>query len=315
MTTEQTEVTTEKPAVDANTLGDLADKEPVEETPEESTEEVEAPEVESEEESEEEVEEEKPEGEEEVSEEEPKPKKKGGFQKRIDRLNKQKADESSARTAAEKERDYWREQALRGQKPPEEKIVELAKDLSKRPVADNFETNDQYLEALVDWKADQKVAAQKEAEQKKRFQTEAQTRLNTYKARAIAFAKTQDDFDEALNSVPTPMSVAVNEAILDSEYGPQMAYALANDLEEYERICNLPYSAGLRAMGKLEAKFATGKTETKISSDTKIPKAPKPVTPVRNRGTSATKDINNPAIEQREYEKLREEQTKLKNRR
>jgi hypothetical protein len=288
-------------------LGDLAppkpvdDPKPVEEKPvdpveepkEEPTEPVEDP-VEPQE-----GEEPKEEPEEELeakTDEEPKPpKKKGGFQKKIVKL--------------EQEKEYWRQEALRAQanaKPaePTKPIV----DTSTRPKASDFATHDEYLESLVEWKADQKIAAINAKRQQDEAKNQVQTKFQTHNARVEAFKVTHEDFDETMENVNTiPMSLAVQESILDSDHGPEMMYALASDPKEFKRICSLPPLQAAREMGKLETKFI--KT-TSTSSETKTTRAPKPVTPVRTRGAAAVKDLNDPNISYEDYKRLRTEQIK-----
>jgi hypothetical protein len=222
------------------------------------------------------------------------PKKKGGFQKKIVKL--------------EQEKEYWRQEALRSQSNTPQAKIETPKDLSLRPKATDFANHDDYVEALVDWKAEQKITAIQTKSRQDDAKAQIQTRFNTHSERVESFKETHEDFDEALENVSTvPMSIAVQESIIDSDHGPEMMYALANDPKEFKRICSLPPLQAAREMGRLESKFV--KTATP-SSDNKTTRAPKPVTPVRTRGASATKDLNDPNLSYEDFKRLRTEQIK-----
>ena len=285
-------------------LGDLAspakpvdDPKPIEEKPADPVEEKEIPaesEVDPEEPQEVEEEEETKEELEAKTNEEPKPpKKKGGFQKKIVKL--------------EQEKEYWRQEALRAQttaKPIEPVIP--PKDLTTRPKATDFATHDEYLEQLVEWKADQKIAAIQTKRQQDEAKTQVQNKFNTHNSRVISFKESHEDFDEVIDNVSTiPMSIAVQESILDSDHGPEMMYALGNDPKEFKRICSLPPLQAAREMGKLETKFIKPAT---TSSNEKTTRAPKPVSPVRTRGASVPKDLNDPNLPYEEFKRLRNEE-------
>lgn len=219
-----------------------------------------------------------------------KPKKVGGFQKKIAKLKQ--------------ETEYWKAEALRSQSKPLDKVeTVIAKDQTLRPKASDFATHDDYLEALIDHKADQKIQAIQAKRREEEVKSQIETKFNSYRERALAFKETHEDFDEAVESLQ--ITPAINEAIVDSEHGPEMAYFLAQEPKELERIRSLPYGQAAREMGKLEVKFS--KTTTSSVSTTKTPK---PITPVRTRGTSTLKDISDPNLSQREYNRLREEQIK-----
>src|SRR5206468_5111195 len=85
---------------------------------------------------------------------EAKPKKKGGFQRRIDKLN-------AAKAAAQQEADYWKRLALeKGAGEPKKDQVDskapaTAQSNEGKPNPDNFDTHAEYVEALTDWKTEQ----------------------------------------------------------------------------------------------------------------------------------------------------------------
>lgn len=308
--------TSDSPEAVTAALGDLGSKGTAAETTEETTTEIEAK---TDDES---VEAETTEGEtsetdetddeseelETASEEETKgkPKKIGGFQKKI-----QKRDQRIS--VLEQENEFWRKEALRTQTAIDKKAAETVAPPVKeeaKPDKDKFATHDEYMEALTDWKVEQKLALVRKQDVEDKKKSAEITKKQTYHARAVAFAQDHDDFDEALNSVKTPMSPAVEQAIFESEVGPEIAYTLAKNPKEFERLCNLPYGTAMREMGKLEVKFSKPDPKTSVTTTATTTKAPKPVTMVRPRSTTTAKDISDPNLTQREYNRLREEQIK-----
>lgn len=233
------------------------------------------------------------------TEEQPKPKK--GYKKRLDKLRDQKAE-------LIKERDSWREQALRTQAPAQKtESTPVAKDLSLRPKNEDFETHDAYVEALTDWKLDQKLSQREQKQKEDVVKTQIESRVKTYKERAIAFAKANPEFDEVVDDLKG-MTLVVNDSIIESEVGPEIAFYLGNNPDEFKRICSLTPLASAREMGKLEVRFS--KTVSTASSETATTKAPKPVTTLRPRGAATSKDFDDPRSTQRDYEMAREKQIK-----
>ncbi len=293
-----TSMTDSKEAV-AAAEGNLADGKPVENPAPEAKAadgKLEASEASSEKESIDETAEQKEEREE-------KGKKKGGFQKKIGKLTKQREE---ARQAA----DYWRQEALKHQKPVAEKAPQVTPvKADGRPDPNTFEKNEDYIEALADWKVEQKLSQRDQKQRDSVVMTEHQKLVASHVDKVKAFTKDHADFDEALEEInDIPMTVMVQQFILDSEDGPALMYALAKNPEEYARICKLPGDAASRALGRFEAKLEkTSESPKEVTG--KTTKAPDPIKPVGAKGTgSGKKSLDDPSLSQREYEQIREEQ-------
>jgi hypothetical protein len=257
--------TTDSPEAVMAAVGNLAPKEEivVEETENETKGEEKPPETL--EESEEEVE-----ASEDDEPEEERPKKKGGFKRRIEKLN-------SKISQAEQEREYWRQQALKAQAQPQAKPQATPEG---KPSPENFESHDDYVEALTDWKLDQKLQAQSVKQRESQIKSEHQARVDAHINRVQAFAKNHEDFEEAMEDVDDiPISIAVQEIILESENGPELMYELAKNRKEFERICALPALAAARALGRFESKLSK-------QQETKTTKAPPPIRPVGSKSSS-----------------------------
>lgn len=233
----------------------------------------------------------------EAKKDEIKPKKKGGFQKKIGKL--------------EQEKEYWRQEALRAQsqKQTPETKVDTKPELSTKPNPDNYKTVSEYDDAVFDWKYEQKRSREIAKEREDAVKSEVQTKISKHDERVEEFKKSHEDFreswEEAVEMVGAQnLSLTVREAIINSESGPALMYELANDPKEFKRICQLTPISAAMALGKIEARIKPSTTSENKQKKT----VPKPITPVRTKGTKISRDISDPNLSQRDYEKLRNEQ-------
>ena len=236
-----------------------------------------------------------------------KPKKKGGFQRRIDKLN-------ARYSAAQQEVEYWRQLALKqtGAGEPKKEPVESKQPAvaDGKPNPDHFDTHAEYVEALADWKTEQKLKERDQKLEKTKLEIEQANTLKAHSDRVKSFAEKTDDFADVLESVDDiPVSTAVQEIIISSENGPELMYELAKNRDEYARICKLPPLAAARELGRIESRIASKASESKPETK-KLTKAPKPIGPVGGSKGAVVKSIDDPGLSQAEYEKLRREQMK-----
>ena len=236
---------------------------------------------------------------EETEEREAKPEQ-DGLKKRIDKLTKKRAD-------AERERDHWRDLALKNsQKPPEQtpKSPEEKKaaPTDGKPNKDDFKTHEEYLEALTDWKADRKIdekLAKRDQKQKEdALRAEMEKSKKAHLDRVEAFRKDHEDFNDVLSEIADfRLSPSLERALLESDNGPELMYEFAKNPKELERINALEPSAQGRALGRFESSFQkaapkgkegaeteTEEVEVEAKPKTKISKAP---TPMKKVGSKA----------------------------
>jgi len=242
--------------------------------------------------------------------EEERPKKKGGFQRRIDKLN-------ARYSAAQAEIEHWKTVALKSgaddSRKPEPK-ADLSKSVQPdgKPVADNFESHAEYVEALTDWKLEQRLKARDAEEQRRSLEAEQQRAQREHFERVQTFAKQHDDFEEALSDVDDiPVSAAFQELIVTSDQGPALMYELAKNRKEYERIAQLSPLACARELGKIETRIAARASEASAKKpEPKTTKAPKPIEPVGGSKGTVQKSLDDPDLSFAEYERMRREQMK-----
>lgn len=195
-----------------------------------------------------------------------------GVGKRIDELTRYRRE-------AERERDYWREMALRSNPQPvkaEEPVAPPSP--SKVPTLADFEYDEsKYQAALIEFT---KAEARREAEAVLRAEREreAQERaVKTWTEKAAEFAKSKPDYAEKVNDPTLPISTPMVKAIQASEIGPEVAYHLAENRELAAEIARLPADAAAFAIGRLEGRLLAQKEAAKIAAPrTAVSQAPPP---------------------------------------
>ena len=209
------------------------------------------------------------EGEDDPEKEKPKPKNKG-FQKRINRLTREKRELESRLTALEQQR------------APQP----AAKEAPKR---DDFESYEDYLEAKAEHVAESKVAERLEKQQQESAAKEAQTTqtelLDSWEDKKDDARERYVDFDDVMEGSDTPITPHMSQALLESDIGADIAYHLANNDDDVARISRLSPPRQMIEIGKLEAKISgeINKPKTKTPS-----KAPAPTKPTKGKSPSAS---------------------------
>lgn len=159
------------------------------------------------------------------------------------------------------------------------------KAVEGKPSLDKYETYDDYVDALTDWKIEQKSI---ERESKIKAETVNQQRANLMKehdAREDKARKTMPDYDDVagnLADIDFTIDPDIGAAIVSSEISPQLIYYFGKDIDELERISNLSPLAAAREIGKIEAKLLAKPIQTS--------NAPNPITPVGQSKSTITKD-------------------------
>lgn len=200
-----------------------------------------------------------------------KPKAKG-VQKRIDELT------SNWRTA-ERDRDHWRELALKGEQKP---VDEPASAPQGKPTLDAFESYEEYVEALADWKYEERQRSDRENQEKQRqAQTQAE-KTRSFQQRAESVRETHPDFDQVVGNPALPISQAMADAAYSSEKGPEILYHLGQNPQEAEKLYNLSPIEAAMAIGRIEASLSRP-ARNKSS-------APDPIEPVSGVGGTQTVD-------------------------
>lgn len=195
----------------------------------------------------------------ETSEELEPEKKSKGVQKRIDELVRER--EEWKRQAQDLTQIYQRQSHVTPEVKPTETVFP---DLPK-PRSDQFETYDDFIEAVADWKAETKIRQVRVEQQQV---SQAQTLTNWHQKAREKYADWGEKFTNSVNISPV-----MGEVLLDSPNGIDLGYFLANNPAEATRIFQLPPARQAYELGKLENRMMQPKQKTTTN-------APTPTSPV-----------------------------------
>ena len=139
---------------------------------------------------------------------------------------------------------------------------------------EQFASNEDYVEALADQRAEQKIA---EREQRKQ-QTEI---LDAYHDKEEEVRAKYTDFEQVAYNPNLPITTVMAQSIQASDNGPEVAYHLGANPREAERISRLSPIMQAKEIGKIEAQLAANPPIKKTSN------APAPISPVSARTTGS----------------------------
>lgn len=185
------------------------------------------------------------------------------------------AELTRLRREAERERDYFK-----GLASPDQ--ARSTADAATKPTPAQFEDYGDYVEALTDWKADQRDAKRSESDASRSAQRADQLRGQEWQTKVSATSATIADYNEVVGKSELPVAGHVAEALMDADRGPELAYHLAQNPEVMGKLNDMSPARAAIELGKIEATL--GETPAKATT-----KAPAPITPVRS-GSSTTKD-------------------------
>jgi hypothetical protein len=215
-------------------------------------------------------------------------------QARIDELTRKRHE-------AEREAAYWKQQATgRAQSGQEPALHE--------PRPEQFEDYGQYTKALARYEA-QQLFAQRDQEQSKTAQERAQqaeqqaqaARTEAWAERQAVVRTTVPDYDTVMASAANVhVSAAVQDALLDSDRGPELAYHLAKNPAEAQRLNGLSPRQVDREIGRLEERLPKP-----AAPKPAVSKAPPPGRPL-GAGTSQNTDPSRMSMD--EYRAYRAKQ-------
>ena len=213
-----------------------------------------------------------------------------GAEKRINRLTAEKR-------SLEDQVHNLRGQVEAGKKPAEEAVEE-----AKKPIAEDFETTELYLEALTDFKADERFKKNQAEEAQKAEQQEQRETFEAFGERQDKTRAAHDDYDEVVGGGNLQIPQSALLAIIELDNGPEVAYHLAKNPELPKKLMDLSPLKAVAEIGRLSAILATPAQEAANPPAPRTPEqeagkppapkkpasgAPPPITPVGG-GTTKT---------------------------
>ena len=219
-------------------------------------------------------------------------KKKGGVQKRIDKLTKRAAK-------AELDAAYYRGLAEGKADANKDITSELDPKPTPKLSRDDFDTEEDYLDAAVDLRLKKKETA-----------TTAKGRIDTVNAQYVDAREKYDDFDEVALADHLPITEPMFEASM-GENLTEILYHLGKNPELASRIARMAPMQAAKEISKVEIAIVNAEPKPKIKKEPKPSKAPDPVPKIKPTGTPATdEDKDSQKTRMAKWDKEREDRIK-----
>jgi hypothetical protein len=139
---------------------------------------------------------------------------------------------------------------------------------------EQFASNEDYVEALAEQRAEQKLAEREQRRQQAEI-------LETYHDKEEEVRAKYEDFEQVAYNPNLPITTVMAQSIQASDNGPEVAYHLGANPREAERISRLSPIMQAKEIGKIEAQLAANPPVKKTSN------APAPISPVSARTTGS----------------------------
>ena len=181
---------------------------------------------------------------------------------------------------------------------------------SAKPIQEDFDTYDEYQEAMVDWRVTERLE-KREAEQRERIardqaQHDQKKVVDEHVARIDVFKKAHADFDAVIDKGKNlPLTRPMQDAVVNSDSGPALMYHLCQHPEECDLIAAMPPMMAVKEMGKLEAQIEAAPTGPVSSADS-LTQAPRPIKPVGGGATASTMPLDQ--MSYRDYKRIRDKE-------
>jgi hypothetical protein len=157
--------------------------------------------------------------------------------------------------------------------PPAAKDSEL-----KTPVREDFKTDQEYWDAMVDYRVEKKLQVAEAAAAKQREEDYQTKVIETATARIVTARELQPDFDDVVNAIDARIPVFVAAHMQESEMIGELTYYFGQNPSELTRLDKFTrdLKEGTRAYGDAVRKqlVELGKIESKLTPFT-APKAEK----------------------------------------
>lgn len=165
------------------------------------------------------------------------------------------------------------------------------------PKAEDFGSYEEYLEQKAEWIASKRVTEALKEMEKRQAQTREESERNevakTWQQKVEAATSKYADYNEALEAVDhIEIPPALTSAIMESGSGADIAYYLAKNPGELEKIVGMKPHAALMELGKLEVKLSQAPAPKKPVS-----KAPAPIKPLGGSSSVSTEHSPNDDME------------------
>jgi len=212
-----------------------------------------------------------------------------GAQKRIDEL-------TWHRRNLERDRDYWREIALR---QPEAKAPEPT---AVKKLADFDFDEDKFAAYVADVAAEKAAAKIAERQSKEQRETSRKDNQSKFRASEAKLREEVEDYEDVAYTAPIHDHVA--ELVMAMDEGPRIAYYLGKNPETAARLSALPPLDAAKELGRIDARLAFEREQAKAQRP--VSRAPPP--PPKIEATEPAVDKDPGTMSDAEFAKWRRRQ-------
>jgi len=204
------------------------------------------------------------------------------LERRFSEITKQR---EAARDEAKREREARESLEVRF-KELEARVNPPAKaddEVGEEPRPDQFSDMYEYAKALAEYTADKKMAERDQQDKARKAAAEQEVKFKAWADRVNAAKNQLPDFDDMVQSSDVKVSDPVRDAIIESEYGPQILYYMAENAEFAKKLGDMSIVSAVREIGKIEARYERDAKVSAPEAKAVVGKsrAPAPISPLR----------------------------------
>ena len=203
---------------------------------------------------------------------------KGGVQERIDELTK-------ARRESEREAAYWKARAN-----PDAGQAPAQKEPNQAPTQAQFNTQEEYIDALADFKVEQKLS---QRENQSKQEQAVQQKASSWDTRLNSAREAIPDFDAVMNAAEMPVANHVAELLMEHDLGANLAHHLAKNSDVLDKLNAMSPAKAAFEIGRLATQFEKSATPP---PDKKLTNAPPPARTV-GQGRSTSPSLSEMSME------------------
>lgn len=196
---------------------------------------------------------------------------------------------------AKADAEYWtrekrkrRAEYFKGDdEPPATPAAAEKKSALEPPKEDDFETYEQYQDALIEYKADVKIAQKLKEYETEKSEQESNEQMTAFIGDLIKEGKDKhDDFETVALAESVPITPEMLRLMQNCENPSDVAYYLGSNINVCASIARMGPEAQMRELTKID--LEAGKSAA--PKEKPITKAPAPITPSKGATSVAGKD-------------------------
>lgn len=211
-------------------------------------------------------------------------------QKRIDELTRKRRE-------AERNSEYWRDQAMK--KEPVKSVETVEEPLKSLQDFDYDEGK--YQQHLFDKARHGAVDEARRVLGEEQKKQTSNRKASDFRGREAEFSKSVDDYQDVARSRDLPISQVMADVVTEMESGPEVLYYLGKNPNLADEISQLSPLSTARELGRIEAKLQLQEKKGETVS-----KAPKPTPKIAASDPAITKNIDD--MSQVEFNAMRRKQ-------